>query len=157
MDLDLFESDSDSSNSDNHVQRLYRERINFQINDDIIFNQKFRIKRSAVNYITCMIGNVLKSETNRNGALTPIQKIFITLHWLGCGSQYHVVGDCHGVSKSTVQRCVYEVTDAIVDNLMSDEVRWPTENVELIAAQFYQKANFSNVAGKTSHLCLFKL
>ncbi|KAJ3661345.1 hypothetical protein Zmor_005744 [Zophobas morio] len=52
------------------------------------------------------IGPLLLHNTSKSGALTLKQQLSVALHWLGCGAQYHIVGDAHGVDKSTVCRTV---------------------------------------------------
>ena len=95
------------------------------------------------------LGNSLAHETGRNFALSPEQQILTTLSWMGNGAQYHGIARMHGVSKSTVHRCVSAVCDTIIRKIFPKEVRWPTERVNDISLGFARasRIGFPFVAG----------
>lgn len=144
----------DESDSDNQIgyhyrrERRFKPRINNDFNDmtDGEFLEKFRVSKRTVQYILSKIGILLKHKTNRNKALNSENQLLCALHWFGCGSQYHVVGDTQGVSKSTIHRCVKRVCNLIIEHLLGEEIRWPG-NAAYIAESFKTFANFPNVAG----------
>ncbi|KAJ3655791.1 hypothetical protein Zmor_014904 [Zophobas morio] len=92
------------------------------------------------------IGPLLLHNTSKSGALTPKQQLSVALHWLGCGAQNHIVGDAHGVDKSTVCRTVQRVVNVVNDVLLNRIVRWP-ENIPNEIEKFYRIAHFPHVCG----------
>ena len=143
------ESDSDEESYIERRARKFRPRINYSRNDDFRFKQKFRLDKSAAEYVLQEIGRYLAHPTRRNAALSSEQQFLTALAWLGNGSQYHAVGRMHGVDRATVHRCVRNVCDLIVRELFGKEIRWPEENPELIAQKFSTVSSvpFPNVAG----------
>ena len=122
-------SSSESDELEIEPRRIFRRRINFSFSiSDFSFNEKFRVSKTTVEFLLTRIGCQLEHKTNRNHALKPLQQILCTLHWIGSGSQYHVNGDSHGLSKSTVHRCIKRVSTLIVNVLLGDEVRWPASS-----------------------------
>lgn len=85
-------------------------------------------------------------NTRRNNALTPRQQVLTALHFLGNGCQYHVNGQTHGISKSTVLRCVHRLSRLISFHIMPLYIRWPTNSI-FIEQEFFDLAGFPNVKG----------
>lgn len=127
-------------------RRVYRPRINFSLNDSF-FKEKFRIYSEAAEFVIHEIAPYLLHDTFRNNALTPQMQLLAALHFVGNGGQYHGIADMHGLSKSTICRCVRRVSEAIVNTLMGRFVKWPENNAENIANLFKNFADFPQVAG----------
>lgn len=125
--------------------RVFRPRINFNVFEDFVFKEKFRIHRATFEYILNALGARLEHLTHRNHCLSPTQQILCALHWMGSGCQYHVIADAHGIHKSTVQRCVKRVSLAVTETLFCEWVRWPAENCRSIAEQFSLVSDFAPV------------
>ena len=53
----------------------------------------------------------------------------IALRYFATGASYATIGDCHGVSKTTVHRCVKAVSEYFRRNL-TDYVSWPDRLTE---------------------------
>lgn len=141
-------SDSDGEGVQQRKRREFKTRINFtEITDPQQYLEKFRICAAAMEEILGRIGPRLQHDTYRNHALTPQQQVMTALHWMGNGSQYHGVGDMHGLHKSTIHRCVHRVTSAVHNVLFPEEVRWPEEGTLAIAQRFFEKAGFPRIAG----------
>ena len=52
--------------------------------------------------------------------------------WIYFSAAFHyTIADCHEVSKDAVCSAVYEVTDLIVEKLLKQEARFPTEKVQV--------------------------
>lgn len=83
----------------------------------------------------------------RNHAHQPIEQRLCVLHSLGCGAQYRLTAYAHGLSKATVHRFVKQVFAVIVENLLQEEVAWPTENIQAVRRIFIRAANFPRIAG----------
>jgi hypothetical protein len=144
--LQILDSSDDSEQEDRPIRRrLYRPRINFEVDNDSQFKEKFRMRRAEVELLLERIGALL-IDTNKNHAISPLQQILLTLHWMGNGGYYHGVADMHGVSKSTVCRVVKRVVNAIVDHMFQQVVRWP-ENAENLPQEFLRKGGFPSTCG----------
>lgn len=146
----VFDSSSGSSENEEEMpvrrRRQFRARINFDFEMDG-FQEKFRISARAAEYILRYIAEDLQHNTIRNMTLSPQMQFSTTLHFIGCACQYHAVGDMHGLSKSSVCRVIHNVMDIISNRLFPHEVRWPSENVDLISQNFMRVADFPRVAG----------
>lgn len=121
--------------------RNFRERINYNMLQNTYgFNERFRLGFPQFAHLLQQIEGRLQHLTGRNHALGPHQQLEIALHWLGTGTQYHSIGDMHGVSKATVCRVVQKVVNAIDELVVPDIVRWPDNVGEIVNG-------FSNIAG----------
>lgn len=124
--------------------RVIHRRINYYLNDSI-FRQSFRLDREVIDQLENLIGRHLV-DTNRNRALAPRQQILTALHFMGNGCQYHVNGQTHGISKSTVCRCLHRVCSIIAHYVMPMFVKWPRVSYAM-ERQFFQIAGFPHVKG----------
>lgn len=142
-------SDSDDDEAHHRRQRVFRKRINFSgITDPFTFREKFRLANSTVEEVHRIIGSSIKHSTLRNFALSPMEQILLSLHWMGTGCQYHAVADMHGVYKSTVQRTLSRVVSAVLDKIFPAEVRFPDEPQALESCrQFFGLCGFPKIGG----------
>jgi len=124
--INLLES-SDEEEEFIRRPRVFTNRINFEVDTDFQFKEKFRVSKHTAEYILNEIGNHLEHTTARNYALSPKQQLLTVLHWLGTGCQYHAIADMHGISKSTVTRCVQKICHLVNDQLFPKHVRYDLE------------------------------
>lgn len=156
LQLNLFDCSSSSSEEENNViqaqserqrqRNVYRDRINFDFFLESVFVERFRLSRSATEKVLNAIAFRIDHRSHMNHALNPKQQILVALHFFGNGSQYHSVGDMHGIHKSTVCRIVNRVSRAILQILFPEYVRWPNSGSH-ISIGFSQIARFPRVAG----------
>lgn len=155
--LNFFDSSSSSDEGENaqkqqqpQKQRLrkkiYRDRIHFEFLSESTFIERFRVSRSTAEKVLSSIGPLLKHKTEKNQALEPKQQLLVGLHFYGTGSQYHSVGDMHGIHKSTVCRIINRVSTAILRTLFHVYIRWPN-NSTFIQLKFASLADFPRVMG----------
>lgn len=155
--LNLFNSSSSSDEEDDIIvtrtqlqeqrpRKVFRDRINFEFFLESEFIERFRISRSAAEKVLNAIGSTIDHKCHLNHALVPKQQLLLALHFYGNGSQYHGIGDMHGLHKSTVCRVVNRVTSAIYRILFPVYVRWPN-NCGSISVRFSEIAGFPRVAG----------
>lgn len=130
------------------VKRVIRPRINFSFMYTSSFKERFRLAPSTAEHVLSIIGPFIKHKTMRNHALTEKQQLLVALHFFGSGSQYHCVGDMHGINASTVCRIINRVCGAIIRTMFSSIVRWPSTNLWTIPIAFSAIAGFPRVAGK---------
>lgn len=149
----LNSSDSSSDDEVNHAniriyrrQRVIRPRINFNFFISS-FKERFRIAPSTADNILNIIGPLINHRTSKNHALSPQQQLLTALHFFGCGSQYHCVGDMHGIHASTVCRIISRVSRALIQTLFHSQVCWPNTNPLSIPFGFQLIAGFPRVAG----------
>lgn len=142
--------DSDNEEEIQRRPRQFRHRINTDINENTAFREAFRVDMDVANYILIMIGPTIKYSTSRNYAVTPREQLLITLHWLGNGSQYHIMGSCHGIAEPTVCRIVHRVSSAICSQLLGMFVRWPNDPTN-ISNQFYNLGGFRGIFNFKKH------
>jgi hypothetical protein len=94
----------------NRRSRRFRTRTNLQISDRATdTTQRFRLSDNDINFINQRIGSTLKHTTNRNHALSSEEQIRLALRYFSTGASFSVIGDAHGVHKSTVSRSVQRV------------------------------------------------
>lgn len=128
------------------TERRYLERINFNVDGEMQFREAFRISHVQCEYLLSKIGIYVQHKTKKNRAMSPKDRMLMTLHWLGSGAQYHGIAHMHGVGKSTVCRAIHRVIDAVVNHVMPNIICWP-QNRAAIAEHFYLKGGFPNVCG----------
>ena len=73
---------------------------------------KYRLNRECIFNLVEEL-NDLKSPMRRNYALLSYLQVLTALRFYGTGSFQAVVGDTHGVHKSTVSRCINRVSTAL--------------------------------------------
>lgn len=133
----MLEDESDEGN-------VLKLRINYNLNASV-FRQSFRVDMEVAEQIELLIGRFLV-DTNLNNALSPRQQILTALHFLGNSAQYHVNGNAHNISKSTVLRCIHRICFIIATHILPLFVRWPTTSL-LVERRFFEIAGFPHVKG----------
>ncbi|XP_052261620.1 putative nuclease HARBI1 isoform X1 [Dreissena polymorpha] len=85
--------------------------------------------------------------SDRSHSLNVRTKLLVTLRYLAKGDFYSEVGDLHGVSRSSVCRCIQQVISAINRNL--NNITFPTSLHDLAATKqkFHRVAGIPNVIG----------
>ena len=114
-----------------------KERINFEINDHPATIETFRLSKTQIEHVLSIVGHQLQYDSARNNALSPLQQVLSTLHWLGNGGQYHGIAHMHGVGKSTICIVVNRVVDSILDCMLNDVACWPVDCANIVA-QFFE-------------------
>ena len=150
--MDVYSSDEDIdlgiAQGAMPVPRSARQYAQRQFSEDIsdkVFRERYRVPRAVVDHLEEKLGDKLKHSTERNNPLSPRDQIKIFLHFLGNNAFYHVLCDCHGVSKNTVFRTVHRVCDELFE-LRNDYIKWP-ENTDKLARDFYEIAKMPSVCG----------
>ncbi|XP_014271388.1 uncharacterized protein [Halyomorpha halys] len=147
----LFSSGSSEEeqfdNNTNHnivEENIVHRRKTYRVRNNFIFetNERFRMSSSKIEELLLEIGPQLADPIARKGgALSAKQILCIALNWLGSGSQYHTIGDMHGVSKATVCRCIKQVVNTINSLLIQKVVSWP-DDIGAVITSFYNVARF---------------
>lgn len=155
-----FQLNSDSSDSDyendqieldpiiGRRQRTFRPRINFELHPTDA-QSRFRLTNEHMAQVTERLQPLLQHETDCNYALSAEQQIRLAVRYLATGSNFSVVGDAHGVHKSTVSRALHRVVEAVNSTIYPEVVDWPRDQAQIlrIAQDFYDKCGMPSVFG----------
>ena len=100
---------------------------------DTSFRYRFRMSRSTVKILTCMIGacSEIKIESDGVGGHPPIameKQTLILLWYLGNIEPYTSIGKRFGIAPSAAFSTVKRVSQALVDNYVGEFIKWPTGN-----------------------------
>ncbi|XP_063232410.1 putative nuclease HARBI1 isoform X1 [Bacillus rossius redtenbacheri] len=129
--------------------RNFRERPDHlnQWNDKE-FSARFRLSKDTVLHLLEELEPLIRSRTDRNHAVSPLNKLLLTLRFYALGTMLSSVGDFVGVSKATASRIIKEVTFGIA-SLRPVYIRMPSTEQEIRNAQtnFYEMAQFPKVIG----------
>ncbi|XP_052761947.1 putative nuclease HARBI1 [Mya arenaria] len=104
--------------------------------------RRFRFGRRGIEYLADLLREDLARETDRSCSLSVEEQVCIALRYYASGSFMQVVGDTHGIHKSTVCRVVDKVTKDIVKR-HKQFIQWPVDE----ATKRRVKSEFSNIAG----------
>lgn len=75
MDIEnlIFSSDDEE---DRPITRVYRDRIHFNIINDFQFKEKFRLRRTEVDFLLERIGGQL-IDSHKNMTISPRQQVLV--------------------------------------------------------------------------------
>ncbi len=126
--------------------RTYGERrlLTFE-GPDHVFRERFRLSKDAAANLVERLAPSLVRDTDRSHPLTPQEQVLTFLRWAGSDSFYHVVRDCHGMSKASVCRIVRDVSSAIVENMEAEYICFGEPRQQ--ARDFEQIAGMPAVVG----------
>lgn len=95
-------------------ERIHRPRFNLDNYDDLELHERFRFGRASLNELTTILQPHLPPHSYKNNSITHQQRICVTLRALASGCFQQVAGDTMGVHKSTANRAIKSVVDALV-------------------------------------------
>ncbi|XP_044764538.1 putative nuclease HARBI1 [Coccinella septempunctata] len=150
--MDLFECLEDESDyyfaslSRPRKRREIRTRMeHFENYDDEEFRCRFRLTKASINYVLSLIEDDIRTTTNLNSAISPVNRLLLTLRYYATGCFLRAVADLSGVSAASACRIVAEVSLAIA-NLRTEFVKFPS-NLQSVIHGFYSIARFPRVIG----------
>lgn len=110
-----------------------------------VWMESMRMKKATFLYIVEALEEKLQPKINlltKRELIMPTEQVAICIYYFASCSEYRVVGDVFGVSKSTVWKIVHKVTDAILEILTPEHITLPNEEeAQLISAEFEGKSN----------------
>ena len=121
---------------------------------DTFFRYRFRMSRSTVEILTRLIGACpeIKTEPDGAGGHPPIpmkKRTLILLWYLGNIEPYTSIGERFGIAQSAAFNTVKRVSQALVDNYVSEFIKWSTGNpYEDALAGFEEKHGIPGVVGR---------
>ncbi len=129
------------------LPRVALERRLFGLQgSDEDFRRRFRLPKPIFVQLLRRLEGTLQHMTQRRQALSPQQQLLTFLQCMGTNSVYHVTRDVLGPSQSTVCRVIKRVSNAIVNVLEQDYVKFPT-NLRDDVDRFHEIAGMPNVIG----------
>jgi hypothetical protein len=129
------------------AQRRIRPRPNhFDSWNDEEFFVRFRLTKPTVLHLFGLIEDQISAPSDLNNAVSPMNRLLLTLRFYALGSMLIAIGDFAGIHKSTACVIVHQVTAAIA-SLSPNMIRFPgtPEEFEEVRAGFYGIARFPRV------------
>ena len=103
----LWNGESSDSEEEIHAEeqqrrqpRNFRWRQIFELEN---FRERFRFSRDELTVLERRLSPYFASDTNRNFALTPREKLLCTLRFYASGGFYYSIGDANGTVVSLKQ------------------------------------------------------
>ncbi|KAJ4436410.1 hypothetical protein ANN_19043 [Periplaneta americana] len=117
--------------------------------DDTKFFNYFRMSIKSFDDLACKISDVIKSEdTVMRLAISPLEKLCVTLRYLGSGCYIIDLHYSYRIGHSTLCTIIRKVCKAIWDRLLQECIpKFCTEKWLQIAERFEKRANFPNCLG----------
>lgn len=148
------ESDEDDEQFENaalhgRAQRRIRPRPNnFESWNDEEFFVRFRLTKATVLALFGFVEQEISTLTEKNHAISPMNRLLLTLRFFASGSMLVAVGDFAGIHKSTACVIIHKVTAAIA-SLNEIFIRFPEtrDEIEAVTQGFFDMARFPLVAG----------
>ena len=125
-------------------ERLYRDRMNpLQRYDNVEIKRLFRFERVNISQITNNLQHIIEHSSNRNNALSPLHQVCVALRFYATGCMQSSIACWINIDPSTVSRCVYRVTSALLEeNRDAFEI-----NTNVVRRGFYDKFGLPNTIG----------
>ena len=119
--------------------------------EDVVLNSfgprdwrnNFRVSKQTFNYLCHKLQPLNeKQNTNMRRPVSVERRVAILLWILATSSEYHTVSHLFGLARCTVCVIVYETCRAIVQNLQSVYISFPTsESLKTVVEEFQSRWN----------------
>lgn len=112
--------------------------------------RRYRLDREGILFVTDLVREALKSDTNRKHPLSPEMKVIITLRYLATGKMQLCNSDDLGPSQASVSKAISQTIDALAEpNILQQFIEFPTTqaSVEENKAAFMDIGGFPEVIG----------
>lgn len=112
--------------------------------------ERYRFDAAGIHFLEGLIGNELKSGSRRNCAISPLQKILLTLRFLATGKMQLCNGDDMGVSQPTVSRAITATLGCLSSpQICAQFIKFPLNFQEIRKNQeeFFKSAGFPEIVG----------
>ncbi|XP_071042737.1 uncharacterized protein [Parasteatoda tepidariorum] len=110
--------------------------------DEIDFFERYRFLKPTTEELISKIGSQLESDTDRNNALTPTEKILAAVRFYTFENQQINLGDTQKMSQPSVSRIISEVSQCLAE-LRPQYIYLPQSEAERMETWF----NFSPYSG----------
>nr|XP_042897212.1 putative nuclease HARBI1 [Parasteatoda tepidariorum] len=116
--------------------------------DEIDFFERYRFLKPTTEELISKIGSQLESDTDRNNALTPTEKILAAVRFYTFENQQINLGDTQKMSQPSVSRIISEVSQCLAE-LRPQYIYLPQSEAERmeVSQSFNSKFGFPSVYG----------
>lgn len=132
-------------------RRCFRERKDYLAQySDAQLVERFRLDSVGIYFIESLIAHEIISSSERNHAVSPLQKILLTLRFLATGKMQLCNGDDMGVSQSTVSRAITATLQSLSSQrIVTQFIKFPqnTPDIRKNQEEFFSIAGFPGVVG----------
>nr|XP_034334751.1 putative nuclease HARBI1 [Crassostrea gigas] len=132
-------------------RRCFRKRKDCLVEySDAELVERYRFDSAGIRFLEGLIGNELMSGSRRNCALSPLQKILLTLRFLATGKMQLCNGDDMGVSQPTVSRSITATLRCLSSpRICAQFIKFPLNLQEIRKNQeeFFKIAGFPGIVG----------
>ena len=124
-------------------QRVFRDRLNpLDEYSNGEFIARYRISRYIFTELLNEIPSKLFRSTTRSHSISPTTQLAVALQFLATGTFQTVVASAHGISQTSVSRCVTAVCDGLA-SIASRYIQFPSESRQrVIQESFLQHGGF---------------
>ncbi|MCL4155028.1 UNVERIFIED_CONTAM: hypothetical protein GTU68_002657 [Idotea baltica] len=127
--------------------RLFKDRQNpLDTDDDHSLIQQFRFPRVIIFELIHIFTEDHPFVTQRSHAIHPTLQTLVALRYFATGSQFRLLGDRFGISKSSVSRIVKRFALSIF-NRRNNFIHFDAAEIHHTSIGFSEIANFPNVCG----------
>jgi hypothetical protein len=130
-------------------ERIFRDRTNpLDAYDDDEIRKKYRLTRQMILALHDEISVDIEPQTQRNHAVPAILQLFCALRYYASGSFQEVLGDAHGLHKSTISRIIHRVSTALCRR-RHQYIQFPRQQAQQqdIMEDFHDIAGFPRILG----------
>ena len=129
-------------------QRVFRDRLNpMDAYSDFDFIARYRITKYMFVDLLNKISTKLNRSTARSHSIAPTTQLAVALQFLATGTFQTVIASAHGISQTSVLRCVTAVTKALT-SIAPAYIYFPnTTRQKVIQEHFFKKYKFPLVLG----------
>ena len=129
--------------------RVFRDRSNpLEKYNDLELYSKFSLDRYAIMELTDLLSDTLEAPTLRNHPIPPLLQVCTALRFYATGTFQDVCADLSDIPQPSVSRIVHRVSDAMVQILLPQVVKFPTNNdAPRVQHDFFKMARFPGVVG----------
>ncbi|XP_062589423.1 putative nuclease HARBI1 [Saccostrea cucullata] len=132
-------------------RRVFRERKDcLAAYSDAELVERFRLDSAGILFIERLIGHEIVRSSRRNHAISPVQKILLTLRFLATGKMQLCNGDDLGISQPTVSRAITATIKSLSSpGIVAQFIKFPLDHGAIRKNQedFFSIAGFPGVVG----------
>lgn len=127
------------------IERVIPDRVNpleFLSRSEV--RGRYRFHPESILFLVQLLQNSLEYATFRSSPLPSVISLLVTLHYFASGTHYVIIGDMHGVSKSSVSRAIVR-TSAAICGLRNRFIKFPLNNEAVMTQREFYNIGLINV------------
>ena len=120
-------------------QRVFRDRLNpMEAYSDFDFIARYRITKYMFVDLLNKISIKLHRSTARSHSNAPTTQLAVALQFLATGTFQTVIASAHGISQTSVSRCVTAVTRALT-SIVAAYINFPNTTQQRVIQEYFLK------------------